>query len=179
MLLFIFVFEDRYREYSNAFEKYLSNDHEASMKVLEEADQEARNSSKMISKRDRLFKEFGQVRLEVYQWREMWRDAKMCHDFIRKVFSPPQLKAATATAVADDSVCKEDEKSDNYESESIVYEEPAAKSSLECLIGNFSAYNFFKIDWFWVLRLKNLKGQFNNQSHSRKRSAIVILAPET
>ncbi|XP_057324313.1 uncharacterized protein LOC130666982 [Microplitis mediator] len=129
--------EDRYREYSNAFEKYLSDDHEASMKVLEEADQEARNSSKMISKRDRLFKEFGQVRLEVYQWREMWRDAKMCHDFIRKVFSPPQLNAATATAAADDSVCKEDEKSDNYESESFVYEEPAAKSSLECLVESF------------------------------------------
>ncbi|CAD6221334.1 GSCOCG00005153001-RA-CDS [Cotesia congregata] len=119
--------EDRYREYSSAFEEYLSHDHEESMKVLEEADQETRNSSKMISKRDRLLKEFGQVRLDVYQWREMWRDAKMCHEFVRKIFSPPEFNA---------SVYKDD-KSMHSEGESIVDEDPAAKSSLECLVETF------------------------------------------
>lgn len=74
-----------------AFEQYLSSDHEESMKVLEEAQQEAKNSHDLIDKRDSLSEEFGQVRLEVYQWEEMWRIAKMCHEFVQKISPTKQL----------------------------------------------------------------------------------------
>ncbi|KAK0168716.1 hypothetical protein PV327_002490 [Microctonus hyperodae] len=65
--------ERQYRQYNNAFEEYLSTDHNASMKILNEAHEEVQTNNKLIVKRDELLNKVGQVRLEVYHWEEMWR----------------------------------------------------------------------------------------------------------
>ncbi|KAK0087385.1 hypothetical protein PV326_005215 [Microctonus aethiopoides] len=84
--------ERQYRQYNSAFEEYLSNDHNASMKILNEAHEEVEKNNKLVVKRDELLNKFGQVRLEVYHWEEMWRIAKMCREFFRKITSTsPQI----------------------------------------------------------------------------------------
>ncbi|XP_015111833.1 uncharacterized protein LOC107037685 [Diachasma alloeum] len=77
--------ERKNRRYVTAFEDYLSKDHESSMDILTEADREAKKTNALAGTRDQLSKDFGQIRLEVYQLEEMWRLAKACHDFVSKI----------------------------------------------------------------------------------------------
>ncbi|XP_076391290.1 cilia- and flagella-associated protein 100 [Megachile rotundata] len=75
----------RYRRYVSGFEGFLSRDHEESMKILEEAENESKLTKEITLKRNQLSKEFGQVRLDVYYWEENWRMVKMCQRFLYKV----------------------------------------------------------------------------------------------
>ncbi|XP_076235040.1 cilia- and flagella-associated protein 100 [Calliopsis andreniformis] len=75
----------RYRQYVSGFEEFLSKDHEESMKILLHADEEVRRTREISDERNRLAKEFGQVRLEVYNWEENWRTVKMCQRFLYQV----------------------------------------------------------------------------------------------
>ncbi|XP_063995870.1 centrosomal protein of 83 kDa-like isoform X2 [Diachasmimorpha longicaudata] len=79
--------EKKNRRYVTAFEDYLSKDHESSMDILTEADREAKRTNALVGVRDQLSKDFGQIRLEVYQLEEMWRLAKACYDFVSKISS--------------------------------------------------------------------------------------------
>ncbi|XP_029045393.2 uncharacterized protein LOC114877241 isoform X2 [Osmia bicornis bicornis] len=75
----------RYRQYVSAFEDFLSKDHEQSMKILEEAENESKKTKEITLRRNQLSKEFGQVRLDVYYWEENWRMVKMCQRFLYQV----------------------------------------------------------------------------------------------
>nr|XP_034180476.1 uncharacterized protein LOC117604486 [Osmia lignaria] len=82
----------RYRQYVSAFEDFLSKDHEQSMKILEEAENESKKTKEITLRRNQLSKEFGQVRLDVYYWEENWRMVKMCQRFLYQV-SPDSWRA--------------------------------------------------------------------------------------
>lgn len=89
------------------------------MRILNEAQSEAKNTNDLMLKRDELSKSYGQVRLEVYQAEEMWRVVKACHDFLGKVSPKDQRRTVTS----------EDQKSlQNIQVE---------QASLETLIGIF------------------------------------------
>ncbi|XP_053998659.1 uncharacterized protein LOC128887143 [Hylaeus anthracinus] len=75
----------RYRLYVSGFEEFLSKDHEESMKILVQAEEEMRLTKEVSDKRNQLSKEYGQVRLEVYFWEENWRTVKMCQRFLYQV----------------------------------------------------------------------------------------------
>ncbi|XP_023289730.1 cilia- and flagella-associated protein 100-like [Orussus abietinus] len=75
----------KYRRYVNGFEEFLSKDHERSMEVLSRAEEEARKTADITSRRNQLLKEYGQVRLEVYYWEEAWRMVMMCQKFLYQV----------------------------------------------------------------------------------------------
>ncbi|XP_011311049.1 uncharacterized protein [Fopius arisanus] len=77
--------EKKNRQYVAAFEDYLSKDHESSMNILAEADREGKKTNALVGTRDQLSKDYGQIRLEVYQLEEMWRLAKACYDFVNKI----------------------------------------------------------------------------------------------
>lgn len=55
------------------------------MRVLLKADEDVKRTREITSERNRLSKEFGQVRLEVYNWEENWRMVKMCQRFLYQV----------------------------------------------------------------------------------------------
>nr|XP_031832991.1 uncharacterized protein LOC116427140 [Nomia melanderi] len=75
----------RYRRYVSGFEDFLSKDHEVSMDILVRAEEESKLSRELTNTRNQLFREFGQVRLDVYQWEENWRMVKMCQRFLYQV----------------------------------------------------------------------------------------------
>ncbi|CAK9801882.1 Cilia- and flagella-associated protein 100 [Anthophora plagiata] len=74
-----------YRRYVAGFEEFLSKDHEESMSILLQAENEVKLTREITEKRNQLTKEFGQVRLEVYHWEENWRMVKMCQRFLYQV----------------------------------------------------------------------------------------------
>ncbi|XP_043258569.1 uncharacterized protein LOC122400900 [Colletes gigas] len=82
----------RYRRYVSGFEEFLSKDHEESMKILVQAENEVRLTKEISDKRNKLSKEYGQVRLDVYFWEESWRMVKMCQRFLYQV-SPISWRA--------------------------------------------------------------------------------------
>lgn len=92
------------RRYVTAFEDYLSKDHESSMDILSEADREAKKTNILTGTRDQLSKDFGKIRLEVYQLEEMWRLAKACYDFVTRI------STKTRGSVITDEIAREKEK---------------------------------------------------------------------
>ncbi|XP_015438959.1 PREDICTED: uncharacterized protein LOC107193933 [Dufourea novaeangliae] len=75
----------RYNRYVSGFEDFLSKDHEASMDILVRAEKESKLTRELTNTRNQLFREFGQVRLDVYLWEENWRTVKMCQRFLYQV----------------------------------------------------------------------------------------------
>ncbi|KOC69388.1 Coiled-coil domain-containing protein 37 [Habropoda laboriosa] len=75
----------RYHRYVAGFEEFLSKDHEESMRILLEAEHEAKLTREVSEKRNQLSKELGHVRLDVYHWEENWRMVKMCQRFLYQV----------------------------------------------------------------------------------------------
>ena len=67
------------------FEEFLAEDHNESMRVLSEANEEVGKTLAISAKRNQLSKEYGQVRLEVYLWEEAWRMVKQCQKFLYQV----------------------------------------------------------------------------------------------
>ncbi|XP_029162095.1 cilia- and flagella-associated protein 100-like [Nylanderia fulva] len=68
--------------YISGFEKLLSKDHEKSMNMLKQADQEVKLTEVISTQSNELSKQFGQRRLDVYFWEENWRIVKMCQIFL-------------------------------------------------------------------------------------------------
>ncbi|XP_066597298.1 cilia- and flagella-associated protein 100 [Prorops nasuta] len=79
------LIEERYEQYVKEFEDFLQKDHEASMKLLGEAEDEAKLTASLINQKNQLSKEFGQVRLDVYFWEESWRTVKVCQKFLYQI----------------------------------------------------------------------------------------------
>ncbi|XP_033336263.2 cilia- and flagella-associated protein 100 [Megalopta genalis] len=75
----------RYSKYVSVFEDFLAKDHEISMAVLMRAEEEAKESRTLTGIRNDLFRQYGQVRLDVYMWEENWRMVKMCQRFVFQV----------------------------------------------------------------------------------------------
>ncbi|XP_043463991.1 uncharacterized protein LOC122499608 [Leptopilina heterotoma] len=71
--------------YSKCFEEFLSNDHDKSMKTLNEALEIEKLTVEMTNKKNQLSSVYGQVRLEVYFWEEAWRMVKQCQKFLYQV----------------------------------------------------------------------------------------------
>lgn len=80
-----FARQRRYHRYVSGFEDFLSKDHEVSMDILARAEEKSKLSRELTNTRNQLFREFGQVRLDVYQWEENWRMVKMCQRFLYQV----------------------------------------------------------------------------------------------
>ncbi|OAD53367.1 Coiled-coil domain-containing protein 37 [Eufriesea mexicana] len=60
-------------------------DHEKSMKILQEAENEVKITREITEERNQLSVEYGRVRLDVYHWEESWRMVKMCQRFLFQV----------------------------------------------------------------------------------------------
>lgn len=71
--------------YTKSFEEFLSNDHDKSMKTLNEALEIEKQTVEMTNEKNQLSSVYGQLRLEVYFWEEAWRMVKQCQKFLYQV----------------------------------------------------------------------------------------------
>ncbi|KAJ8681565.1 hypothetical protein QAD02_017357 [Eretmocerus hayati] len=77
--------KEEYRRCVGAVESYLASEHEASMRLMSEADAQQRLTRQLSERRDELSRRYGQARLDVYHWEEAWRTVKACQRFLLRV----------------------------------------------------------------------------------------------